>query len=161
MTILDTTKIKQRPVTDSMTPEQLKQYKQDLREAQRGNTCATFDYSSAWRGHSFFTTPKPMSDDLTYPPIKHKVQEAYPMPYNAHNKAELIRKCKSSIAKLEQQIEKIKTDKTLSVADKQRKIAKRMEIIDNYRLSIKQAQEYINYENQRNKEMLDKYMKTK
>ena len=37
MCLHDVTKIKQRPLTDSMTPEELKQYEQEVREARYAN----------------------------------------------------------------------------------------------------------------------------
>ncbi len=83
------------------------------------------------------------------------------MPYNPQTKAELIQRYKLSIAKLEDQIEKLHTDKTLSVAERQKKIARRVEIINDYKISIKQAQDYIDREYAKAKQIQERYSKQK
>ena len=152
---------KQRPVTDSMTNEQKKMHDIEVREARYANGISSVDYSYARGGRSIYVEPKPMSDDLSYwPPMKQEVnlneQEAISMlPYTTQPKAELIQKWNLAIDKLQGQIKVLQNDKTLSVAEKQKKIARRLEIISDYQDSIRRAQEFIEREKQKYKEMYD------
>ena len=156
MTIQDTGKIKQQPVTTNMTTEELKKYRETVREARQGNT-GSFDYEDAWRGRCFQTEQRPLSDEIPLKPTKESNMQYVP----TSAKAELIIKWTNSIEKLEKQIEKIKADKTLSTADRQKKIARRLEIIANYRASIKQTKEYMEFIANRDREILNKFMKQK
>ncbi len=78
------------------------------------------------------------------------------MSYTPREKIALIQKWYESIEKLKQQIEKLKEDKNLSVAERQKKIAKRLDIIDGYEFSIKQAKEYLERENMKTRDMYAK-----
>ena len=79
---------------------------------------------------------------------QHKSQKVTIMTYihTPREKEAMIQKWYESIEKLKQQIEKLKEDKNLSVAERQKKIAKRLDIIDGYEFSIKQAKEYLKRE---------------
>ena len=76
-------------------------------------------------------------------------------------KKELIQKWKESVHKLEQQIVKLQEDNTLSVAERQKKIARRYEIIADYEFSIAQAEDYLRRESQRTARLYEEYMKKK
>lgn len=72
-----------------------------------------------------------------------------------------IRKWVSAIEKLEQQIELLKADQSLSVIERQKKIARRMDIISNYKFEIRQAQDYIDLQNKKTAEIYERDSKTK
>ena len=160
MTIFNTKSIRQRPTTDGMTPEQLKEFYETAREARRGTCGGLLEQMNAGHVHSYFTQPKPLSDYLTY--YSDKKQKEYPMTdIPASNKSELIKKWTASIDKLEAQIEKIKKDQTLSVADRQKKIARRLDIIKDYRFSIDQTKAYLAARSQKSQELYNRFFKTK
>lgn len=77
------------------------------------------------------------------------------------NKEILINKWTESIHKLEHQIKLIQKDPELSVAERQKKIAKRQEIIENYKFSIRQAREFLDRESAKSRFLYNKYSKTK
>lgn len=160
MTIHNTSKIMQRPVTDGMTHEQLKQFRETVREAQHGNCPYEIDFADAWRGRSYCVGPKTMSDYI--PPKFNNEQKEVMMPdMPTTAKAEQIKKWAASIDKLEAQIEKLRDDKTLSVAERQQKIQRRLNIINDYKYSIKMAKEYLDRRARNDKELYAKFMKTK
>lgn len=159
MCLHDVTKIKQRPLTDSMTPEELKQYEQEVREARYANP-ATHKQGKYVRWVR--VEPKPMSDYLTYKPRQHKSQEVFPMMFaSTQTKTELIKKWTESISKLRKQIEVLSQDTCLSVAERQKKIARREEIIKDYEFSIKQAREYLDAWKQHVQEINNQMYKSK
>jgi len=78
------------------------------------------------------------------------------MPDPISTKQELIKKWTCSIAKLNQQIAQLQADKTLSVAERQRKIARRQEIINGYKFSIEQAKEYLEAQHRKSQALFGK-----
>ncbi|MBR2286005.1 MAG: hypothetical protein IJ866_00905 [Alphaproteobacteria bacterium] len=160
MTIFNTDSIRQRPTTDGMTPEQLKEFYKTAREARRGTCGGLLEQMNAGHVHSYFTQPKPLSDYLTYYPDKK--QKEYPMAdIPSSNKRELINKYYAAIDKLEAQIKKLQDDKTLSVAERQKKIARRLDIIKDYRFSIENAKQYLAAREKKDQELYNKFFKTK
>ena len=160
MTIHDTQKIKQRPVTAEMTPAQIKNYKREVREEQHGNT-GTVDYRDAWNGRSYSTPVQPLSDFVPPKFNTHPSQEVSSMTQTSQFKTELIQKWKNSIEKMKEQITKLQNDKSLSVAERQKKIARRIDIINDYEFSIKQAQEYIDRERRKAQALFNTQTQTK
>lgn len=152
----------QKPITEGMTPEQLKQYNEEVHEAQRSNAYKPIDMRDAWRGHSSYTSAKPLSDYSTYQPAIRRMPDAFSSIYAPlHTKQELIQKWTNIIAEMEQKIKEIRADETLPASERKTKIARRMEIIRDCRFSLKQAQEYIKSQKQREKKLYEEYMKKK
>ena len=158
--------MKQKPITDGMTDEQKREYAKYVREQQRGNVdnpWTAMPYVNS--GISRHIPKKPMSDDLGDGQYalgeQVRRREEREILAARQNKLQLIAKWQMSIEKLTAQIEKIKSDATLSTADKQRKIARRLEIIEHYKNNIAQAQEFIEYQNTKARKIYDKYMKAK
>ena len=75
-----------------------------------------------------------------------------------NEKAELISKYKNSIEKLNQQIREIQSDNTFTDDERKKKIARRMDIINCYTLSIQQAEEYIKRETLRTHQIYEHQM---
>lgn len=80
------------------------------------------------------------------------------MTNNITEKMELVTKYRNAIEKLNQQICKIQSDGTLTDAERQKKIARRMDIIDGYTLSIQKAEEYIQRETIRARQLYESQM---
>ena len=139
-------KIKQQPVTANMTPEQLREYKEAVREAQHGNASNIWDIVP---GHGFSgkVSAKTMSDDLNDAGSKHndsvkRVEDYWIM--NAHSdKAEQIRRWSGNIKELQEQVKKITNDQYMDRAEKEKKIKIRLNIITDLRDSIRRANEYL------------------
>ena len=155
---------KQKPITDGMTAEQKREYDAAVHEAQLGNTRNFWDVIPV-SGFSGKIDSKPMSDDLVYASDRAndeiKTREDEEILNAKQNKSKLIEKWIKSVEKLTAQIQKIQSDKTISVADKQRKIANRQKIIEDYKLEIEHALEYMDKQKSMTKAMYDKYMKVK
>ena len=80
------------------------------------------------------------------------------MTNNITEKMELVTKYRNAVEKLNQQIRKIQSDDTLTDAERQKKIAHRMDIIDGYTLSIQKAEEYIQRETIRARQLYESQM---
>ncbi len=80
------------------------------------------------------------------------------MTNNIDEKMELVTKYRNAVEKLNQQIRKIQSDGTLTDAERQKKIAHRMDIIDGYTLSIQKAEEYIQRETIRARQLYESQM---
>ena len=157
---------RQKPVTEGMSPEELKKFKEDAREAQRGNVHYSLDIADAWRGRSSYTTSKPLSDytgerGLFYKEQYKKIKQDREVLATRQNKSKQIEKWEQAIEKLTAQIEKIKADPTLVPREKQSKIEKRQQIIENYKYDIQQATEYIERKNTEMRTIYGKNEKTK
>ena len=154
----------QKPVTEGMTPEELREYQESVREARYGNPPNAWDCFPA-SGISKKVETHPMSDDLGYglPHENEKIkqQEDHEVLSGRQNKPKQIKKWKQAIAKLLAQIEKIQADMTISTLEKQRKIARRQEIIENYKQDILSAMEYIEYQNKKSREIYKDHTKSK
>ena len=77
------------------------------------------------------------------------------------DKSKQIEKWKDAINKLRAQIKVIQEDKNLTTIEKQRKIARRQELIENYKQDIYITTEYLRCRAAKEKEISDQYAKLK
>ena len=152
----------QKPITEDMTPERLDKYNKMVHDEQLGNTPNPWpNMPYVWGGKSYHVTQKPMSDELKCDSNRSNKAEEIESLNVCQNKTKLIEKWKQSIKKLTAQIEEIKADQTLAEDDRQRKIARRTEIINNYKQSIKRETEFIQSQRNMMREVYEKHMKQK
>ena len=164
MTLHNTSKIKQRPVTDGMTDEELARYKKEVHEARRGNTDNIWDTPVGF-GASYCVEPKPLSDDLKYGGFKkeERKREHEEMEVLAEHKDkhELIKKWKEYVEKQKNRIKQIEADKTLPVLTKQKKIQACLDKISEYQQSIKNTEDFLAQKSAEERARYEQYMKTK
>lgn len=150
---------KQKPITEGMTPEQLKKYNAEVREARYGNAPNMWN---VWpvSGLNLKVETKPLSDNLGYGCFDKeefkKTKQDQEVLAARQNKSKQIEKWEQSIEKLTAQIERIKSDSTLLPREKISKIESRQRIIDNYKQDIAQALEYIEYQKAKSQELFGK-----
>lgn len=153
----------QRPVTEGMNAKQIREFYERVREEKLGNPANAWDIVPG--GASYKIEDKPLSDDLRYEYSANEGREMAKQDLEIlaerNDKSKQILKWIRSVEKLTAQIKVIEADTTMSVADKQRKIARRQEIINGYNHDIEEALDFIAKEKAKNRELFAKYQKTK
>ena len=157
-------RVLQAPVTDGMTKEQLHEFYKATHEENCG-TLGPGVWDCVGSGASYKIEDKPLSDDVQYKNSaaeeRAMVKQDLEVLAGRNDKSKQILKWIGFVEKLTAQIKVIEADATMSVADKQRKIAHRQEIINGYNRDIEQALDFIAKEKAKNKELYAKYQKTK
>ena len=165
MTLQNTSKIKQRPVTDGMTDAELQEYKKAVREEQYGNVGGSvwdppFVFDASYR-----VEEKPLSDDLGYGRFNKeeykRQKEEMEVLAGYQNKRKLIEKWKEYIEKMNNRIKQIQADNTLPVLTKQKKIQNCLNCIEEYKRSIEHAEKFLAQQSAINQAEYEQYMKSK
>ena len=155
--------MKQKPVTEGMTPEQLREFHDHVREENRGNPANAWDIVPG--GRSYKIDDKPMSDDLDYGFFatgeKQRIHEDQEVLSARQDKRKLIEKWRGYIETLENRIKQIQADSTMPIATKQRKIQNTLNKINEYKQDIARTEAYLADQAAKNHALYEQYMKTK
>ena len=153
----------QKPVTDGMTDEQLREYNEHVREERRGNPANAWDIVPS--GRSYKVEEKTMSDDLGYDHFDKqeakRLAEENEVLAARQDKRKLIEKWRGYIETLENRIKQIQADSTMPIATKQRKIQNTLNKINEYKQDIARTEEYLAAQTIKNHAEYEQYMKRK
>lgn len=153
-------RIKQCPVIEGMTKEQLDEFYKHVHEEKHGNTSNVWDIVPG-SGASYQVESKPMSDDLNYGDFnrqeRKRLHEEHEVLAARSNKQKQIEDCEKYIAKQELRIKQIQADKVMTVQEKQQKIQRCLDRINIYKQDIVRVKEYLAIQADNDRKIFEKH----